>query len=163
MAQSPTGGVKAFPIGGRLVRERERLRGMTDQERAWRKQYLKDQILSESEPRYVPEYWKEITNPIRRFYQWPLVTVENNIRPMIGEHAAKHVRFWTGKFVMFTFGIYAGYYYFKYHQNDWTRKRGWRVISSRTACLPGDEGYPKLSDRSKPSDYAARGFKDSPI
>lgn len=83
MEHSPTGGVQPFPIGGRLVRERERLRGMTDEERAWRKQYLKDQILSENEPRYVPEYWKERTNPIRRFYQWPLLQVENILTPVM--------------------------------------------------------------------------------
>jgi len=46
---------------------------------------------------------------------------------------------------------------------DWTRKGGWRVIHSRKACVPGDEGYPKVSDRSAPSDYAARGFKQSPL
>jgi hypothetical protein len=80
---SPTGGVQAFPIGGRLVRERERLAGMTAEERAFRKQYLKDQELSKNEPRFVPEYWKERTNPIRRFYQFPLNTVENIIKPVI--------------------------------------------------------------------------------
>jgi hypothetical protein len=80
---SPTGGVQPFPIGGRLVRERERLAGMTAEERAFRKQYLKDQELSKNEPRFVPEYWKERTNPIRRFYQFPLNTVENIIKPVI--------------------------------------------------------------------------------
>lgn len=80
---SPTGGVQSFPIGGRLVRERERLRGMTDEERAWRKQYLKDQILSPNEPREVPQYWKERTNIIRRFYQFPLATVEKILSPVI--------------------------------------------------------------------------------
>lgn len=83
MSHSATGGVQPFPIGGRLVRERERLLGMTDEERAWRKQYLKDQILTAREPVDVPEYWLEITNPIRRFYQFPLVTVEKALTPMI--------------------------------------------------------------------------------
>lgn len=83
VAQSDTGGVKPFPIGGRLVRERERLLGMTDEERAYRKQYLKDQILAHDEPREVPEYWLERTNPIRRFYQFPLATVEKALTPVI--------------------------------------------------------------------------------
>lgn len=80
---SPTGGVKAFPIGGRLVRERERLRGMTAEERSWRALYLKDQILSKHEPVNVPAYWQEITNPIRRFYQFPLKTVEAILSPVV--------------------------------------------------------------------------------
>lgn len=83
MAHSPTGGVQPFPIGGRLVRERERLRGMTDDERVWRKQYLKDQILSKNEPRNVPEYWLERTNPIRRIYQFPLAMVEKSLSPVV--------------------------------------------------------------------------------
>lgn len=163
MASSDTGGVKPFPIAGRYVSERERLLGMTDSERAWRAQYLKDQILSPNEPRFVPELYKETMNPIRRFYRAPLDAVHRILTPVLGHHKAFHVRFWTGKFAMMIFGTYAIYYYFKYNQNDWTRKGGWRVTQSRVAILPGDPGYPRISDRTKPSDYCDRGFKQSPI
>jgi NADH dehydrogenase (ubiquinone) 1 beta subcomplex subunit 6 len=37
------------------------------------------------------------------------------------------------------------------------------VISSRKAVVPGDPGYPHGSERTKPEDYAAQGFKESPI
>jgi NADH dehydrogenase (ubiquinone) 1 beta subcomplex subunit 6 len=80
---SETGGVKPFPIGGRMVRERERCIGMTDQERAWRKQYLKDQILTKNEPKYVEAYWRERTNPIRRFYKAPLDMMHKALTPML--------------------------------------------------------------------------------
>lgn len=69
---SDTCGVKPMSIQGRLVRERERLLGMTDEERAWRKQWLKDQHLSPNEPRFVPEAYYELNNPIRRLYRAPL-------------------------------------------------------------------------------------------
>jgi NADH dehydrogenase (ubiquinone) 1 beta subcomplex subunit 6 len=69
---SDTGGAKPFSIQGRLARERERLLGMSDKERAWRRQWIKDQELSPNEPRYVPEYYKERYNPIRRAYKMPL-------------------------------------------------------------------------------------------
>lgn len=69
---SDTGGTKPFSIQGRLARERERLLGMSDKERAWRRQWIKDQELSPNEPRYVPEYYKERYNPIRRAYKMPL-------------------------------------------------------------------------------------------
>lgn len=85
---SPTGGVKAFPIAGRLVRERERLLGMTNDERAWRKQWLKDQELTKNEPRHVPEYWKERTNPIRRAYMAPLNVVTKMLAPVMVSSAA---------------------------------------------------------------------------
>lgn len=58
-------------IAGRMVRERERLIGMTDFERNWRKQWLKDQELHH-EPKPVPALEKELMNPIRRFYRAPL-------------------------------------------------------------------------------------------
>lgn len=73
MESSDTGGVKAFAIGRRMVRERERLLGMTDEERAWRAQYLKDQILHPDEPVIDDaKMYRENFNPIRRFYRAPL-------------------------------------------------------------------------------------------
>ena len=66
------GSIMIFPLAGRLDHERERLLGMTDEEREYRKQYLKDQILDPDEPCFVPEERKEFMNPIRRFYRFPL-------------------------------------------------------------------------------------------
>ncbi|XP_058446553.1 NADH dehydrogenase [ubiquinone] 1 beta subcomplex subunit 6 [Malaya genurostris] len=160
---SQTGGATPMTITGRMVRERERLLNMTPEERMWRAQWLKDQQLSPNEPRFVPEYWRERINPIRRFYRAPLDLVQKGLTPVIGHNWAFAIRFWTGKIALAACSIYAGYYYFKYNQNDWTRKGGWRVISSRNAVFPGDEGFPNYPQRSSHSDYAARGFKESPI
>lgn len=79
---SETSGVKPFPIGGRMVRERERCAGMTDEERAWRRQYLNDQHLTKREPVFVEAYWRERTNPIRRFYKFPLDMMHKAITPI---------------------------------------------------------------------------------
>lgn len=80
---SDTGGVKPFTIQGRMARERERLAGMTDEERSWRKQWLKDQELSHNEPRVVPEYIKERLNPIRRIYRMPLDVAFKALAPVL--------------------------------------------------------------------------------
>lgn len=40
MKSSDTGGVKPMPIEGRMARERERLLGMTPEERKWRGKYI---------------------------------------------------------------------------------------------------------------------------
>lgn len=69
MASSETGGVKAMEIRGRMTRERERCIGMSTEERNWRAQYLKDQILTEREPVQVKEL--NFRNPIRSFYATP--------------------------------------------------------------------------------------------
>ena len=82
MAASPTGGVKPMAIAGRMVRERERLVGMSDEERAWRKQYLKDLELHHG-PKTVPALERELTNPIRRLYRAPLDGLYNVLCPSI--------------------------------------------------------------------------------
>lgn len=70
-------------IAGRTVRERERMIGMTDEERAWRKKWVKDQVLTDREPVYVQEYWDSIRNPIRRLYTRPLNTLYYALQPII--------------------------------------------------------------------------------
>lgn len=56
---------------------------MTNEERAWRAQYLKDQILSHSEPRYVPQYWEARLNPIRKFYRFPMDRIGEALVPIL--------------------------------------------------------------------------------
>lgn len=162
---SDTGGVKSFPIAGRMVRERERLHGsgMTDAERKWRAQFLKDQHLAPNEPVNVPEIYKELNNPIRRFYKTPLNKLYEFLVPKLGEGRAYHTRVLIGKFLM-TMGIlYAVTYHYKYNCNDWTRTGGWRLRTTRRAVYPGEPEYPKVSDRTLPEHYASRGFDKSPI
>lgn len=81
MAQ--TAGVKPITIAGRVASERERCIGMSDTERAWRKQWLQDQVLAHNEPLYVEEYWKERTNVIRRFYRKPLDVIFTALSPVL--------------------------------------------------------------------------------
>lgn len=83
LRSSDTGGVKPMAIAGRTVKERERLIGMTDEERAWRAKWLKDQVLTEREPVYVEEYWRSIRNPIRRLYVKPLNLFYHALVPVL--------------------------------------------------------------------------------
>lgn len=156
---SQTGGVKPMSISGRFNSERERLFGMTNEERAFRKQWLKDQELSHNEPRTVPEMYKATYNPIRRAYRWPLDQLAKVLLPVLGQERTIQVRYWTGKAGLTLALAYWATYYFKYNANDWTRASGWRVYKSREAVFEGDPGFPKMSDRTKPSDYASRGFE----
>lgn len=158
VGQSYTGGVKPMNIAGRYVTERERLVGMTDAERAFRKQWLQDQILSPNEPRKVPETYKALYNPIRRFYRWPLDKFQASLEPALGYESAYVIRNCIGKGALIIFGIYWFTYYAKYNSNDWTRKSGWRSKVSKTVVDIGDENFPKVSEKTKPSDYADRGF-----
>ncbi|CAH0766261.1 unnamed protein product [Diatraea saccharalis] len=115
MAQ--TAGVKPMAIAGRVASERERCLGMTDAERAWRKQWLKDQVLASNEPVYVEEYWRERTNPIRRLYRKPLDVLFTKLMPVLGQERASNYRFIVGKLGMIAVGILSIQYYFKYNGN----------------------------------------------
>lgn len=160
MAQ--TAGVKPMAIAGRVAIERERCLGMTDVERAWRKQWLKDQILAPNEPVHVEEYWRERTNIFRRIYRMPLDKIYSMLTPVLGASRAADYRYITGKLGLIGVGILCGHYYFKYNGNDWTKKGGWRVHKSKPLVLPGQAGFPYRSGF-KPDDYATQGFKKSPI
>lgn len=87
---SQTAGVKPMAIAGRAVSERERCLGMTDAERAWRKQWLKDQVLAANEPVHVEELWRERINPIRRFYRAPLDKIFTSLTGVLVRLHNKH-------------------------------------------------------------------------
>jgi len=154
---SDTGGVKPMRLGTRLISERERCIGMTEEERLYRKQYLKDLELSPNEPRPVPEMYKFFYNPIRRLYRAPLEAMQVAITPILGAKRAYTVRYFTGKFAIGLFATYCAAYYFKYNANDWTRTGGWSVSHAKQSCFEGEEGYPFVPNK-KPHEYADRGF-----
>jgi len=66
-----------------MPHERERLAGagMTAEDRALRRQWLKDQELAPNEPRFIPELFAK--NPLRRFYGAPWNALFNALRPIL--------------------------------------------------------------------------------
>jgi len=156
-----TGGVQPMALGGRVASERERLSGMTPEERAWRMRYLQDQVVI-SEPRYVKATEKELLNPLRRFYRFPLDFIfKKFVGPYTGQPEAAVLRFYTGRILLGLWGGYAMLYYFKYNTNTWQHGGSWRVIKSKEAVFPGEPGYPVTSPVKEPHEYYDRGFKDS--
>ncbi|CAH1168036.1 unnamed protein product [Phyllotreta striolata] len=156
---SETGGVKPMSIADRFVSERERLHSMSKEERAFRKQWLKDQVLHPREPCEVPEMYAATHNPIRRAYKWPLNQLENALRGHFRCETAARIRYYTGRSIMIIAGAYLMTYYVMYNTNDWTRKSGMRVSRSRIAVLPGDPDFPCVSTMER-ADYADRGFSE---
>lgn len=70
-------------IERRMARERERMLGMTDEERAWRKKWLDAQKLAPEEPVLPEGYYKEMYNPIRRFYMAPMNKFQSMLEPLV--------------------------------------------------------------------------------
>jgi len=146
-------------IEGRFGHERARLSGeFTDADRAWRKQWLKDQHLAPDEPRVVPELQREFKNAFRRIYRAPMDALFRALEPTIGTNVAQGARWLVPKFTFMYLGLLGFHYMQKYNQGDWTRVGGLRVLQSRSDCLPCHEGFPRLSDRTRPSDYNDCGF-----
>jgi len=158
--QSTTGGVKPMSIQGRMAHDTERMRGMTEAERAWRHQWLKDQSLTAREPIYMSKESPTLMNPFRRAYRWPLNQLEKLMAPVVGPTAAKVVRYYGGKILI---GVYAAWvvaYYVNYNTNTWINKTGWRMTTNRPITFPGEEGFPSLPKK-QPRDYYDRGFQGS--
>ncbi|XP_034945005.1 uncharacterized protein ND-B17 [Chelonus insularis] len=159
---SYTGGVKPMPIAGRMVRQRERLLGMTDEERAWRAQWLKDQHLAPEEPVPNPEYYKQRYNAFRRFYRWPLDQLENFLTPKIGTDWAYCCRHGISKTFFALMFTYYMVYYFKYNSNDWTRVGGLKVSMSRPVMYRDDPNFPNFQEKTT-REFADYGFSKSPL
>jgi len=157
---SSTGGVLPMDIEGAMGQERYRLTyGMTDEDRALRLQWIKDQTMAESEPVMVPGYYQARHNPIKRFMNYPMNTLAEKMVPHLGYDMAWYLRgFAKGAF--FAIGAYwFTAYYLRYSTARWdTGRTGWRVYRSRPRLLPGDPGYSE-DDNRHPSDFADLGFK----
>lgn len=150
-------------LGGRLDRERERIIGMTNEERAYRAKFLKSLDLAPDEPIIPKNYNKEYYNPIRRFYRAPFDKLESALIPLVGEAPAVGIRTLLGRSIMGIFVIYAGWYYFRYNTANWMRQSGWKVMRERETVFPGTPGFPKITGPKKPNEYATLGFEKSPI
>ncbi|GAB1860426.1 hypothetical protein CAJAP_01505 [Camponotus japonicus] len=156
------GGERPMNIVRRVGRERERMLGMTDEERAWRKKWLDAQKLAPEEPVTPPGYYKEMYNPIRRFYSAPMNKVQNMIEPVLGytgAHVARHI---ISKTAIGIFTVYCIFYHLKYNKMQWTRQGGWKITLSRPKMYPDTKDLDALY-RTKGNQFYVNGFDKSPI
>ncbi|XP_008478467.1 uncharacterized protein LOC103515307 [Diaphorina citri] len=161
--RSDTGGIIPMNLQGRMAFERERLFGMTDQERSWRAKFVKDQKLAPHEPVEVPEIYTELVNPIRRFYRAPGDKFQAWLKPRVGTQWAEHIRYGIGKGSLMLLSVYAAYYYYKYNRNTWEKHGAIKVYTNKPLVLPGDKNYPQPNLDHPPSFYVdkQRGFTDA--
>lgn len=149
-------------IAGRMARERERMLGMSDEERAWRKRFLKHQILVD-EPVTPPNYYKLRYNPIKRFFRFPMDMFQKAITPIMGPSKAELLRMTVSTMGRTIFFAYYAFYYIKYNTRDWTQKGAWRFYLTRPAVLPGDKDFPKHKHVTDPKEFYTLRFEKSPI
>ncbi|KAK3782492.1 hypothetical protein RRG08_061723 [Elysia crispata] len=140
--------------------ERNRLagEGMTAEQRALRKQWVKDQILHH-EPRHVPEL--RPLNIFRRLYRLPAdLLIEKPAMMLFSQQTASIMRYTIPKMLMAFGASYFIWYQLKYHQNDWTRANGVVVYKGKPILL-GKEA--KAAPEKDKTDYFDRGFKSRKV
>lgn len=81
-------------LEGPFDNERARLDGtFTNEDRKWRKTFLKDQELAHNEPRHVPELHRQ--NPIRRAFRFPLDFVFSKLEPTLVSWCEEKIDSWV--------------------------------------------------------------------
>ncbi|CAH8559943.1 unnamed protein product [Schistosoma turkestanicum] len=134
-------GSKYFPIDlepFKLQRERLAL-PFTDKDRAARKQYLEDQLLSEREPVNVPE-WTRV-NIFRRMYRKPFDALTNLVRPIIGDQKSYAFRFAISKVTCALLFSWFVWYRIKYCDNWERRAKSVKSKAYRRQYWPGEPGF----------------------
>ncbi|XP_012221414.1 uncharacterized protein ND-B17 [Linepithema humile] len=157
-----TDGERPMNIERRVARERERMLGMTDEERVWRKKWLDAQKLAPEEPIMPKGYYEQMYNPIRRFYKAPMNKFQNMLEPLMGYTAAYVTRHIISKSAMGLFGIYCIYYHLKYNRMNWTRYGGWKITVSRPKMYSDNKDLSVLY-KTKGNQFYVNGFDKSPI
>ncbi|XP_011874244.1 PREDICTED: uncharacterized protein LOC105565558 [Vollenhovia emeryi] len=155
-------GERPMSIVRRMDRERERMLGMTDEERAWRKKWLDAQKLAPEEPVMPEGYYQEMYNPIRRFYMAPGRKFEGMLEPFIGKGPAYVTRRTLTGMMMGVFATYCIYYHLKYNKMNWMRNGGWKITISRHKMYPDTKDLNVLY-RTKGTDFYVNDFDKSPI
>jgi len=147
---------------------RQRLAGMTDAERAWRKKFVLDQHLADNEPMYVPEFHANL-NPIRRIYRLPWDAIESRfLVPKFGLTYGHLTRMVVPKILMGLFGFSWLYYHLKYHQPNWMNPKRLEMGMFERQFLREDEIREKepglmekgLRNYQTKQDYCNRDFKN---
>ncbi|CAL8081630.1 unnamed protein product [Calicophoron daubneyi] len=137
-------GSKFYPINIEpFALERDRLAlPFTDKDRAARKQWLQDQILSDREPVAVPE-WSRV-NIFRRVYRKPFDKLTDLLRPVLGPEYSRYFRWTFPKVVCGLVASWVVWYHIKYTPRDWEYgRRGVRIDRAyKPRIFPGEPDFP---------------------
>jgi len=148
----PTGGVRPMNLEGLAWDDKYRLNvGMTDEERKWRAQFLKDQILAADEPIKVPGWNEARYNPLKRFFNAPTTWLWRKTVPYIGEIRAGNSRIAVRIVTYWTMAMLGIYYFFRY---DNGRRWDYNVLGlmpglGKPRLYPGDPGYSERRETPK--------------
>lgn len=162
-----TAGVRTMWIESRFWYDRERLSPDFDDDwRLYRARYIHSLELDPREPVYVPEYERELINPIRRFYMKPGDIFEKYlIAPLVKHDRLKSQMYRAlvrNVLMGFTFCL-CGMYYLRYNQKTWERFSGPTLYYQSPRRYVHDHDFPFKDYRTEPGHHHDRGFSTRKI
>ncbi|XP_067949862.1 uncharacterized protein [Watersipora subatra] len=117
--------------------ERQRLPfQMSDADRALRQQWLRDQFLVDSEPRYIPELRPR--NIFRRAFGYPWDVLTKSLSSSMGVERLRNFRYLAPKIGMFFVAIAFVGNYIKHNQISWEKVGGANIFTTKLAIYPGE-------------------------
>lgn len=158
LRRSESGGQPVFNTEGPMREVLYRCRGLTPAEREYRKQWLREQLLKETEPVVLHKEYELLYNPIKRFIRYPLDKLFLATVPYIGQAQAESYRWYTGKFGLGLLVVWSLQYIWKYRGNDWER-RSFYQVRSREEIAPNSSLYPH-NPVSKGEDFNPKIFNE---
>jgi len=143
--------------------DRQRLAngGMTDEDRALRRQWLRDQELKYPK-REIPELQPK--NIFKRIWRapWDLL-IGKPANKYLDPFYAKWTRWSAPKVIMFVPFLWAGWYWLKYHGNDWQKTGGpWYYFEKPMLVGYGSEEVEKYVKKEE-DDFVDFGYKDRKV
>lgn len=158
---SQSGGVRVMWIESRFFYDRERLGSDFDDDwRDYRVKYLKSLELDPREPVHVPEFERNVLNPIRRFYMKGGDVLESALKKVfkLDHYRSQCYRVVTTRLFMGYLGVCAAYYICRYTHRKWYNRDGPLLLTSKPIVYPDDPRWPYESPFKKQSDWNKRGF-----
>lgn len=156
-----SGGVRTMWIESRFWYDRERLGPDFDQDwREYRAKYIHSLALDPREPVHVPEYEKELINPIRRFYMIGGDWLENNIISKFAKdkmHSAMYRVVFT-RAIMLYFASVGVYYWMRFNYRKWETHPGPRLTVTRPIRYPWHPKYPFKDFKTEPGHHGDQNF-----
>ncbi|KAH3847551.1 uncharacterized protein LOC127873891 [Dreissena polymorpha] len=118
--------------------ERQRLATpMTAEDRFLRKQWLHDQVLVNTDSRYIEQVYPR--NIFRRIYRKPWDLIEQGLRNVVSPSTALRIRVMVPKLMIFAVSIAAVYYHLRFNYKTWESFHGADVYISRPPKYPGQD------------------------
>ena len=151
-----------------------------NEDRKWRHQWLKDQVLKGADKyspptttqenmrqlEQNPEWRKARYNIFRRIMRAPMDAAENVLIKTTGIHwlTARNIRLFYSSGWKWMAVVWLFSYHLMYQSNNWEEKRNWKIFYTKAQSVPGLSDWPAQEETQRAkADYFDQGFSKSAV